>query len=390
MTMKKKILILGCNSYQIPLIKEAKKLNYDIFVISKYYNKKIDNLVNNFFRIDLKNPDKIYKIVKDFKIKNVVTTGSDLALLPLGNLNEFLKLDGITSKDANLVNNKILQKKFFGKCKILTPKYQKVKSLKKIKTSLNFPIIIKRIDLSGSKDTVIFKNKDDLNLNKIKFFKKNKIILEQLIIGKEFGAQVVFKNKKILDIIPHGDFVSSGSTSTPVGHYLPLELENNVSMSIKSYAQKIIRNIDAKSGFINFDFILKKEKLYVLEFSIRPGGTGIPELIKAATKKNFFKLLILDGEKKFNYGKKISLPKKIYFTYLLKSKRSGVLKKINIKNKYKKIIKILKVDHDYEYGQKVSKFKYGNHRIGMILGISYCKYIDLQKYLEDMIEINVK
>ena len=161
-------------------------------------------------------------------------------------------------------------------------------------------------------------------------------------------------------------------------------MKNDIFKNIKSYAQKIIRNIDAKSGFINFDFILKKEKLFVLEFSIRPGGTGIPELIKAAIKKNFFKLLIQFNEKRFNYGKKTSSPKKIYFTYLLKAKRSGILKKIKINNKYNKIIKILKVDYDYKYGQKVSKFKFGSHRVGMILGIAYCKYIDLQKYLEDM------
>jgi hypothetical protein len=116
---------LGCNSYQIPLIKEAKKLNYNIFVISKFYNKKIDNLVKNFFRIDLNNLDKIFKIVKEFKIKNVVTTGSDVALLPLGNLKNFLNFDGISLKDANLVNDKILLKKFFKKCKILTPEIPK-------------------------------------------------------------------------------------------------------------------------------------------------------------------------------------------------------------------------------------------------------------------------
>ena len=179
----------------------------------------------------------------------------------------------------------------------MTPKYQKVKSLKSLIHLSIFRFLIKRIDLSGSKDTIIFKNKDDINLNKIKSLNINKIILEEFIAGKEFGAQVVFKNKKILDIIPHGDFVSSGSTTTPVGHYLPLELKNDIFKNIKSYAQRTIRNIDAKSGFINFDFILKKEKLFVLEFSIRPGGTGIPELIKAAIKKNFFKLLIQFNEK---------------------------------------------------------------------------------------------
>ena len=272
----------------------------------------------------------------------------------------------------------------------MTPKYQRINSIKNINTSLNFPIIIKRIDLSGSKDTFIFKNRDDLNLNKIKSLNTKKIILEQFIAGKEFGAQVVFKNKKILDIFPHGDFISSGTTTTPVGHYLPLKLENKIFLKIQYYAQRIIQNIDAKSGFINFDLILKKEKLFVLEFSIRPGGTGIPELIKEATKKNFFKLQILINEKKFNYGKKASSPKKIYFTYLIKAKRSGILKKIKINNKYKKMIKILKVDHDYKYGQRVSKFKFGNHRLGMILGIANCKHIDLQKYLDDIIEVKLK
>ena len=390
MKQKKKILILGCNSYQLPLIEEAKKTNHEVYIASKFYNEKIKFYKKNFLKIDLKNLNKIYQIAKELKIEKVASTGSDIALPALGKLNSFLNNDGLSIKDAFLVNNKILLKNFFKAQDIPTPKYQLISISKKFKINLSFPILLKRVDLSGSKGTLILKKKKDLiNKNK-KIINKKKFILEEFVFGKEFGAQVFFKNNNIVDIVPHGDFISSGKTTTPVGHYLPLELENKIISKIGLYASKIIKNVKVKTGFINFDFILKNQILYVLEFSLRPGGTGIPELIREATKKNFFKILLSMHKRKFNYGKKIVLPKKIYFSYLIKAKKSGILKKIRINNYFNKLIRINKVDIDYNYGQKVKKFKYGNDRIGMVLGEAHNKYFDIQKYLEKIIQVTVK
>ena len=390
MVRKKKILILGCNCYQLPLIEEAKKKNHEVFIVSKFYNKKIKSYKKNFFKIDIKNINKVNEIVTKFKIKEISSTGSDLALLALSKLNGFFNPESLSFKDAILVNNKILLKNFFKKHNISTPKHQVILFKKKPKINLSFPTILKRIDLSGSKGTLILKKKKDFIKIYKKKLKKKEFLLEELISGKEFGAQVCFKNKRILDIVPHGDFVSSGKTTTPVGHYIPLELENKILLKIKLYALKIIKNIKTKTGFINFDFILKDQTLHVLEFSLRPGGTGIPELIKEATKKNFFKILLSIYKKKFNYGKKIILPKKVYFSYLIKANKSGILKKIKINNYFDKLIKINKIDFDYDYGQKVKKFKYGNDRIGMVLGEAHNKYLDIQKYLEKMIKVTVK
>ncbi len=390
MKLKKKILILGCNSYQLPLIEEAKKTNHDVYIVSKFYNEKIKFYKKKFLKIDLRNLNRIYQIAKELKIEKAASTGSDVALPALGRLNSFLNINGISIRDAFLVNNKILLKNFFKKYNIPTPKYQLISISKKLKINLSFPILLKRVDLSGSKGTVILKKKKDFTNRNKKILNKKKFILEEFIFGKEFGAQVYFQNNSILDIVPHGDFISTGATTTPVGHYLPLELENKIISKIRLYASKIIKNVKVKTGFINFDFILKNQILYVLEFSLRPGGTGIPELIREATKKNFFKILLLMHKKKFNYGKKIVPPKKIYFSYLIKAKKSGILKKIKINNYFKRLIKINKVDIDYNYGQKVRKFKYGNDRLGMVLGEAHNKYFDIQKYLEEIIEVTVK
>ena len=388
--MRQKILILGCNCYQLPLIEEAKKTNHEVYIVSKFYNEKINPYKKNFLKIDLKNVDKIYQVAKDLNIKKVASTGSDIALPALGKLNKFLNTDGVSIRDASLVNNKRLLKNFFKKHNLPTPKYQLISFSKKKKINLSFPILLKRVDFSGSKGILLLKKKKDLtNIIKKKLNKK-KFILEEFITGEEFGAQVYFQNNSILDIVPHGDFISAGKTSTPIGHYLPLKLENKILSKIRHYASKIIKNVEAKTGFINFDFILKNQKLYILEFSLRPGGTGLPELINEATKKNFFRILLSMNKTRFNYGKKIVLPKKIYFSYLIKAKKNGILKKIKINNYFNKLIKINKVDIDYKYGQKVRKFKFGNDRIGMVLGEVHNKYLDIQKHLEKIIEVTVK
>ena len=51
-------------------------------------------------------------IAKELKIEKAASTGSDVALPALGRLNSFLNINGISIRDAFLVNNKILLKNF--------------------------------------------------------------------------------------------------------------------------------------------------------------------------------------------------------------------------------------------------------------------------------------
>ena len=95
---------------------------------------------------------------------------------------------------------------------------------------MDFPIMIKAADLSGSRgiSKVHSFDKDAVKaaVEKVRDFSgKEEFIVEECIEGIEFGAQSLVCGGKIKFVLPHGDYVFEGDTGVPVGHYVPYAVD---------------------------------------------------------------------------------------------------------------------------------------------------------------------
>ena len=201
---KKKILILGSNLYQQNLAQELINKKYNISILS---NTKIAKKIKieKFYKIDVKNHRKILNIFKKERFEKIISTGSDVMLKTIGLINSKLNLKGLKIRDSKIVTNKIIMKNFMIKNKILTPKFKILDN-----DGLNnfqLPVILKNIALSGSRKIQKIYNKIELKkkLNKIKDPKN--YIFENLISGKEFGANIIFQNKCIIQTFIFDDIL---------------------------------------------------------------------------------------------------------------------------------------------------------------------------------------
>ena len=364
--MKTNILILGNNCYQKPLIEEALGLKHKVYVASNKINLINKVSKKNFWLVDIKNKKKLLSLCKKFNVKKILTAGSDIGIKSMGFINSKLKLDGIKYKESIICSDKIYMKKFMNRLQIRNPSFRIIKKKSNIRF-IKFPCYIKVPNSSGSRGTEKISNKYEYEKFIIKNLKKNKkLILEDFIDGYEFGSQTVFKNNKILDIIIHGDFTTNYPISVPVGHIIPFYIDSKIKKQIRNYSSKIINNLSIKNGILNFDFILKKKKLYVIEFGARLGATGIPEIINFSSKNNLWKSILCLDNKNYLY-KKFKLKNKFYYiSYLLKSNKTGKLKKVEINKKKLEPIKILDYSLDYKIGENIKKFTTGNDRIGIV------------------------
>lgn len=377
----KKILILGAGIYQVPLIKEAKKQGLYVLVASIKGNYPGFELADKIYYENTTSKEEILKIAINEKIDAITTTGTDVAIETIGYICDRLNLKGISEKSALLSTNKALMKNAFLENNVRTAKYfqiSNVQELKKAYVKSNKPVILKVVDSSGSRGIVKVEKEEELETvfyELMKQTKKDYLLLEEFIEGKEFGAQALIIDSKIKFIMPHGDILFHGKTDVPIGHFVPYNLSKKVNDDLICQIENSIQALELNNCVINADFILCNDKIYVLEIGARAGATNLVELTSIYYDMNYYKI-ILDLSLGNNINNVFNQTNSCS-SMLLFSRKTGILENVIDKNIN---VKYYEFQLDYNNKDKVKEFEVGPDRLGHII-------IKSQKYKEeDLIE----
>ena len=193
--------------------------------------------------------------------------------------------------------------------------------------------------------------------------RKNYYIVEEFIIGEEFGAQAFVYGGKLQFVLPHGDYVFMGDTGVPVGHFAPYHLSDEVLQDVYEQTEKAIRAMKLDNCAINADFIMKDGKTYVLEIGGRSGATCLAELVSIYYGYDYYEKIIqaaLGEAPEFPQDQAVPNASK-----LLISDRDGVIR--SIANHNPQNDNIYEIMFDYRVGEAVKKFRVGPHRIGHVV-----------------------
>ena len=106
----KKIMILGAGTYQVPLIKTAKKLGIYTIVVSIPGNYPGFAIADKVYYENTTDYETILKIAKEEQIDGSVTAGTDVAVITIGRVCDELKLSGLSFEAAQIAANKLLMK----------------------------------------------------------------------------------------------------------------------------------------------------------------------------------------------------------------------------------------------------------------------------------------
>tara|TARA_Y100000591_G_scaffold27563_1_gene20321 strand:+ start:131 stop:1051 length:921 start_codon:yes stop_codon:yes gene_type:complete len=212
---------------------------------------------------------------------------------------------------SSLAIDKELSKKIFLKNKILTPKFlkysfknplNKKKIIKKLKSKLGFPLIIKPLN-EGSSVNVFICNKKNVikNINKLQEY--GEILFEKYIPGREI--QVAILSGKILGAIelkPKRKFYDYQAKYNPKAnteHIIPIKISKKQYDKVTNIALKAHKLLKCR-GVTRSDFRFFKNKFYLLETNTQPGMTSlslVPEIAKFnnITFKNLIKKILKDA-----------------------------------------------------------------------------------------------
>lgn len=394
----KKILILGGGQAQIGLIQAAKQMNLFVIVVGIEGNYPGYQYADMVYNIDIFDKDAVLKVAKEEQIDGIAMVCSDFGLETVGYVNDHLHLSGISEKAAIDSSNKLKMKELLQNAGINTAKFCIVKNdqdINDVLQKLKFPLIVKAVDLQGSRGIYICRTQEELFNNykkSIEESQKDFCLVEEFIEGIEFGAQAFIEKGQVLFVEPHGDEVlKTTETNIPVGHYMPYTEKTNVLYSkIKDISCDAIRALGFDNCAVNIDLIMKDEVPYIIELTGRAGANFLPELTSHYLGLNYYEMVILEaigGSAKEYYNNRVGSSNAV-LTKMLYSEKDGIINDLEVISDDNVKLCIFYVSR----GDKVKHFTNSRDCIGKLLclgnTVEDCKN-NAENFIRDNIKIEI-
>ena len=295
--MKKKILIISGGISKERLIsldtglQVAKELRKNLYIV------KISEPNNNLEKIIKKfKPDVIFNALHgQFGEDGYIQSILEKFKIPYTH-------SGVLA--SSIAMDKEISKKIFVKNKIITPKffiynydYKSSELIKKIKSKLKFPVVIKPLN-EGSSVNVFICSKSNLiqKVDSLKHYRK--ILIEEFVGGREIQVAIM-GNQKLgaIELKPKRafyDYQAKYNSNAKTEHIIPINLPPKKLIQVKNIAFKAHKVIGC-SGVTRSDFKYFNGKFYLLEINTQPGMTSLSLVPEIANyhRINFIQLIEL-------------------------------------------------------------------------------------------------
>ena len=366
----KKLMIMGAGTYQVPLIKTAKKMGIYTIAVSIPGNYPGFAYADEVLHINTVDSEAVLQAAMERKIDGICTAGTDVAVMTIGRVNDAMGLSGISYEAAKLACDKVLMKQCYEQNCVRTARYRQVyfnEDVNEKIEDLNYPLIVKIVDSSGSRGITRVDRPSQLQAairNAQSFTRKDYYIVEEFIVGREFGAQAFVMDGKVQFILPHGDYIFHGSTGVPAGHFAPYTLTGEQLEDCCRTTEKALRAMKLDNCACNCDFIMRDGKTYVLEIGGRSGATCLAELVSIYYGYDYYRKIIevaLGHKPDFPTDQNVPNASK-----LLMSDTDGEIIALANRNP-KNDPNLYEVVFDYTVGDQVKKFHVGPNRIGHVV-----------------------
>ena len=302
----KKIVIIGANNFQMPIIIKAKELGYQTHVFAWAEGAVGADFADYFYPISIVEKDKILNKCKEIKPEAVISVASDLATLTVNYLADKLGLIGNSLECTKLSTNKYEMRNAFLTNGVSVPKFAKVAGTGKEEISkisdFSMPIIVKPTDRSGSRSINKIENWEEVKSGKLKeaieaavevSFEKMAII-EEYIDGEEFSAESISYNGKHTLLAITRKRTTGAPHFIETGHIQPAGLDLEMVEKIKKEVFAGLNSLKITNGASHAEFKITSDgKVKIIEIGARMGGDCIgSDLVKISTGYDFLKMVI--------------------------------------------------------------------------------------------------
>lgn len=326
--MNKRLMILGTNEYQNPVIVRAKELGYETHVYGLQRGEIGERTADYFHPVDVCDFDKMWEEVEKLNPCGIVSICSELVL---HTMNYLLRKRGIPCNSEwteKISTDKYLMRKAMKDGGVDSPNFMLVtdkmstEEIYAATKEFSYPLICKPVDLSSSRGVFKIENKEGLKEAldyALEWSKKKEVILEEFIEGPEYsGESIAYQGQyKLLAI------TEKQTTGAPhfveTGHRQPARLSDEMRAKVEQTLYKAFASMKIEYGAIHPEFRITPEgKIYFMEIATRMGGDCIgTDLTPLSSGYDFMGMVINICQGKAPDFTKICEPKLAEIHYIM-------------------------------------------------------------------------
>lgn len=295
---KRKLLLLGGSEAQLISIERAKKLGYYTVLCDFLPDNPGQYIADSFHLVSTTDKDAVLAVAQEEQIDGIVAYSSDPAAPTAAYVANAMGLHGM---DYNIVRHfceKHLFREFLINNKFNVPQSIEVKIPYEFETidysSLQFPIIVKPTDSSGSKGITVLEDATGLidALAYAQEYSRNKtLIIEEFIVRDHpyvIEAEIFALNGKVVSWgLINSIRDQQSNPLLPAAYTYPLEMNEERKSIIKNEVSRLVAATGKTSGAFNIEMIIDcHNRLYFLDAGPRNGGNMLPEFISMISGKD--------------------------------------------------------------------------------------------------------
>lgn len=277
----KRLLVLGASMAQIPFIKTAKKMGCFVGVVDYNPSAPAIEVADEYYECSLDDVGGVLKSAKEFRAGGITCGASDVGVMTAAYVCKDLNLPALSIETATKVKDKGAMIQAFQSCNVAHPVYQVIDSINET-IQLDFPIITKPVDNSGSRGINVAHNETELMSalqNSFSCSKAGRVIVEEYLDGPEVSVEILIQDGEPY-VLQVTDKITSGEPHfIEWGHSQPSQLPQLDIEAIKKLAYNAIKAVGIKNGCSHAEIKLTSKGPKIVEIAGRLGGDFITTVL---------------------------------------------------------------------------------------------------------------
>ena len=287
----KKIAIIGANDFQNQLIIKAKQCGYETHVFAWEEGAVGKESADYFYPISIIEKELILEKCKSIGIDGICSIASELAVITVdSNANSI--------RCSEIATNKFAMRNAFKKRNDPIPKYclvseNEISDLE----NLNFPVIVKPTDRSGSRGIQkIFKKEEikDAVSNACKESFEKKALIEEFVEGDEYSVECISYHGQHTMLMITEKITTGSPYFIETGHNQPAPLLKQQYCEIQEIIFHALDTLNITEGASHSEIKIDQDGVIkIIEIGSRMGGDCIgSDLVRISTGYDFTKMVL--------------------------------------------------------------------------------------------------
>lgn len=294
----KKLAIIGASYLQEPLIQKAKHMGIETHVFAWAAGDVGEKIADYFYPVSIIEKEEILSKCIEIGIDGICSIASDLAAITVNYVAEKMHLTGNTLECTEVSTNKHAMRKCFEENGDPSPRSIYVESASDLEgMELNYPIIVKPIDRSGSRGITKLISPDGLaeaiEKAKEQGFDKHALV-EEFATGQEYSVEFISWQGKHHFLAMTKKYTTGAPHFIETAHLEPAPISKEKLEEIKEVVCHALNSLQIQNGASHSELKISKDgHIAIIEIGGRMGGDCIgSDLVELSTGVDFVKAVI--------------------------------------------------------------------------------------------------